>query len=197
MDTITKLIGEMKMEYESIEKTFARESEVISTTINSNIEKARSVRNELQSVFDRLNSQVLPLEARIVSLNADIRTKEGELKNITAAVESKNEIFNKSTNDREQTLKELDVKITKAMATYDSLIAEKKEIADSTSKQLAALNKIETGLKQAENELSVLESRKDRLTAECGDLSNEKDVLNIDLRAKRETVASLEKIINK
>lgn len=185
MDELKKLIVEVMTNYESIEKGFTRESDSIVNTIKLNIEKVRLIKNELQSIYQEMQSRVAPLESNLFELNKQIKLKEVELSRVTTAFNSKDEELTKGFTEREQTLNELDIKISKASATYDATIADRKEIADSTSKQLAALQKIETGIKLATNELSVIESRKERLTTECGELTNERDILNVDIRNKR------------
>ena len=196
MDKLLEKLSQIDGEIGSDKLTFASEMEKMNNKATEHLNTIKEIRQEIFQMVLDLRSKIIPLETQVNSLNIDIKQKEDRAGQIIPAMEKKVEEINSAIDVKTKTVADLDDKIVKSQKIVESYITERDDITSSLSKARVSLDMAEVGAKKAANETAAAQRDLEQAKKELGDISNQKDILNADIRAKTTLVDDLKRSID-
>jgi chromosome segregation ATPase len=191
MDKIIEQLSQLDKEILTSETTFASEIEQINLRYNDNTKILKDIHKEVGEIITQLASRVAPLEKQLESISAEIKQKTITSIEITSNLESKELELKKSIEDKTATIFDLEQKLSAAQELVKSYLDEKEKINGALSSSRVALNLAEKNAKEAKEEVLDAQKEVEKARKEWGDISNEKDILNADIRLKNTMIVEL------
>ena len=197
MDKIFEQLTKIEKYARESEVSFASEIEKTNIVASDKLRILREIRKEVSSIISDLTSKVSPLEKQIADLNSDIAAKQSISDKILGGLEEAQDKASRELEDKNKLAAELDVKLDRLQKIISSYISEKDAVSDSLSNARVALDMAELSTEKAKKEAQDAKNELEKAKKELGDISNEKDILNSDIRIKRTMVDELTKSIEK
>jgi len=197
MEKILEKLSQIDNEIKTSEATFVCEREEISNKYKDNLNLLAEIKKEVLSIISDLSLKIRPLERRIEILDAEIGEKEVINKNLITALDEKKAAIDTEVAEKQASIIEMEDKLSKLQKIISSYVSEKEAITDALSKSRVALDMAENGAIKAKEEELEFKKQLEIANKELGAISSEKDILNADIRIKREQVEELNQSIEK
>lgn len=197
MDKILEQLTMIEADTKGSEVSFAGEIDRVNLAASNRLRILREIKQEAASIITDLTSKIAPLERQQNDLISDIRAKQSLSDKILADLEGKEAKITAEIESKTAAIVELEDKLNKLQKIISSYITEKDSISDSLSNARVQLDMAEMGAEKAKREVEDSAKKVELAKKEIGDISNDKDILNADIRNKRVIVDELTRSIEK